>query len=31
MEEKELLGQFGEMFIEEVRTRTLWQMDKIFS
>lgn len=31
MEEKELLRQFGEMFVEEVRTRTLWQMDKIFS
>lgn len=31
MEEKEILNQFGEMFINDVRTQTLSQLNKIFS
>lgn len=31
MDEKEILNQFGEMLISDVRTQTLKQLDKIFS
>lgn len=31
MDEKEILNQFGEMFINKVRNYVLWQMDNIFS